>query len=1045
VQVLNMEHGSAFLFEIEQHRGRMIVEFPRGPMPPQGIYVPLENPIIEKMRFSLQPVIINEVNNDENIAAVSPLVLGRPVYSFLIIPLAIGGQMIGCLALDTTSNVREFTPEQIEIGQTIASQAAIAVQNASLFEQSVIRTRELETMFEATQSISLTLDLDTVLGNTAAQMLFALQVDHCIISYWDNVEDRLVVAQARDRNQTDTKSVTPSTTNYNLADFPARRNVLENRVVINIRLDDPKADAAEVALLKEHEGTARMLLPMIVREQSIGLIELETLEPNRIFTNNESRLARTLASQAAVAIDNARLQTETASKLEELFVINELSTALSASIDEEEIYKTVAAQLPSLIKAQSLLLAVVEEGQDNVNYPVAIRNHKNIKVKPHAVADDEVSFVIKRRSPQFLAGDELGEVLKNLNIKLKITKARCFLGVPMLAGDQVLGAIVLSDEKNPRAFNLDDQRVLSTVAAQLGVAIQNARLFSRTQKFTTELEGAVRQRTEELRQERDRIEFLYRITTGLTASLDMDMVLSRALEMMAQAVGADIGAILGIDSISGNLIYRATIGLPEQDRERSLTFSQHEGLAGWVIQSQQSTVVPDVQNDPRWLRLTELDDEPRSALAALMEANEDVLGVVTLYSRKPNFFNEDQLRLVTAAANQVASAMNNAELYGLIREQAERLAAMVRREQVDATKNAAIVESIADGVMVADQGGDIVQFNSAAERILGLPRRQVIGQHISELAGLYASSGGSRWLDAIQRWIDNPGSYSPGQDVEVQLNLDNNRFVSVLLSPVNMANQFLGTVSVFRDITREIEVDRMKSEFVATVSHELRTPMTSIKGYADLLLLGAAGQVTEQQQRFLSTIKTNADRLSILVNELLDISRVDRGVVALKMSPTDVREVVDTSINHLNNRIANEKKPLEVVVNVPDDMPQIRADFDKLTQVVNNIMDNAFNYTYAGGTITVGAQVEDNTVVISVSDTGIGIAKEKQDRIWQRFFRDDEQDLVKATSGTGLGLAIVKEYITMHNGEIWLESIPGQGTTFYVRIPVFSPTVATVQ
>src|SRR5438132_11461359 len=218
--------------------------------------------------------------------------------------------------------------------------------------------------------------------------------------------------------------------------------------------------------------------------------------------------------------------------------------------------------------------------------------------------------------------------------------------------------------------------------------------------------------------------------------------------------------------------------------------------------------------------------------------------------------------MVTPAANQVAIAMNNAELYGLIREQAERLGAMVRREQVDATKNAAIVESIADGVMVADQGGDIVQFNSAAERILGLPRRQVIGQHISALAGLYASSGGSRWLDAIQRWMNEPASYRPGQDVEVRLNLDNDRFVSVILSPVNMGDQFLGTVSVFRDITREIEVDRMKSEFVATVSHELRTPMTSIKGYAHLLRLGAAGRITEQKQRVLSPIRTDADRVA---------------------------------------------------------------------------------------------------------------------------------------------------------------------------------------
>jgi len=273
------------------------------------------------------------------------------------------------------------------------------------------------------------------------------------------------------------------------------------------------------------------------------------------------------------------------------------------------------------------------------------------------------------------------------------------------------------------------------------------------------------------------------------------------------------------------------------------------------------------------------------------------------------------------------------------------------------------------------------------------------------------------------------------------LNLDNERFVSVILSPVNMGDQFLGTVSVFRDITREIEVDRMKSEFVATVSHELRTPMTSIKGYADLLLLGAAGAITDQQERFLSTIKTNADRLSILVNELLDISRVDRGIVKLNFMPTDVQEVIDTTVGHLQTRISDEKKNLNVIVEVPQDMPQLRADFDKLIQIMNNILDNAFNYTREGGTITVSANQEQDgkMVLFSIKDTGIGIAKDKQDRIWQRFFRDDEEDMVKSTSGTGLGLAIVKEYVGMHNGEIWLESTPGEGTTFFLRIPIYAP------
>src|SRR5262249_23417155 len=153
---------------------------------------------------------------------------------------------------------------------------------------------------------------------------------------------------------------------------------------------------------------------------------------------------------ATVAIENARLQTETASKLQELFFLNELSTALAASIEQEQIFKIVRAQLPKLIKAQYLVLAILDEDKETITYPVTLKNKKPFDVKPHLLGDDEISFVIKRRSPQLLAGNEMEEVLHNLNISLKITKARSFLGVPLLAADEAVGALVLSDEKNSR-------------------------------------------------------------------------------------------------------------------------------------------------------------------------------------------------------------------------------------------------------------------------------------------------------------------------------------------------------------------------------------------------------------------------------------------------------------------------------------------------------------------------------------------------------------------------------------------------------------------
>jgi len=248
-------------------------------------------------------------------------------------------------------------------------------------------------------------------------------------------------------------------------------------------------------------------------------------------------------------------------------------------------------------------------------------------------------------------------------------------------------------------------------------------------------------------------------------------------------------------------------------------------------------------------------------------------------------------------------------------------------------------------------------------------------------------------------------------------------------------------VSIFRDITRETEVDRMKSEFVATVSHELRTPMTSIKGYADLLLMGGAGAVSEPQQRFLAIIKTNADRLSELVNDLLDISRIDRGTIKLSFQLLDVTDTINTTLSHLTGRIANDHKAMTVKADIEPNLPPVSADFDKLVQILNNLADNAFNYTYEGGAVTLRAYQEGDWVVMSVSDTGVGIPPENQERVFERFFRDESNQLVMETSGTGLGLAIVQDYVKMHNGRIDFESIVGEGTTFYVRLPAAGTSI----
>jgi len=1053
---LDVHEGAALHLDIENDLAVLIVEYPRGDAPPTEVYDVGQCPVVERVRTMLIPLVIENIENNPDAALLAEMRHSPDVTTMLLVPLVTGGTVIGLLRLDSTQRSRQFGPAQIEIAQTIASQAAIAVQNAALFEQTAIRTSELETLFESAQATAVTLDLDEVVRRVTVQMLTALGTDACTVFLWDDVSDQLTVRGeigARDESV-----VAPQLGDiYALDEYPLRARALRERELVIVRSDDPTLPPGEKRLLDEHGAASRMLIPLVVNEISIGLVEVETLDPARYFRTETIRLARTLASQAAISIENARLQTETRRTVEEMYIINDMSSALSSANDLDQLLLVIEAQLPSLTEAQIIYVALYDAAAGEVSFPLAMNvlTDEPLELPAQPLGRDEFSHVIRHRAPLLLAGRTLGDVRRSLGIAPLMPETACFVGVPLFVGEEMIGVLAARDDRDPLAFSHNDQRILSTVGAQLAVAIQSTRLFQQTLQQAAELDQRVRDRTAELERERQHISTLYQITTELTTSLDMDRLLLRALTMVADAVGATQGAILQIDPISEQLFFRAKVGWPDRAAQRDggsgsgsngtpptgiastdeplevVTLDQ--GLAGWAVQHHENVVVDDVQSDPRWLRLGPADDLPRAAMIALIEANDDILGVMALYSETVGAFTPEQLRLGSAAANQVANAMNNAELYSLIRDQAERLGDMLRLEQVEATKSASILESVADGVMVTDETGNVIVFNSTAERLLGVPASRVLNQPQTIVTGLY----GPRWAAAAAKWQQAPAEIEAGQFLEEQLPLDNGRIISVRISPVIMSDQFLGTVSVFRDITQAVEVDRLKSEFVATVSHELRTPMTSIKGYADLLMLGAAGTVTEQQMRFLETIKQNADRLSLLVNDLLDISRIDQGRVELKFSIIDVHELLDRVAGHVRGRSEDERREMEVIVELPEDQPlTIWGDFDKVAQVITNLADNAFNYTHPGGQITLSASAANDMTVIAVKDTGIGIPPSVGDQLYERFYRGAElHDLVMDTPGTGLGLSIARELVQVHGGRIWYDSVVGQGTTFYVELP----------
>jgi len=342
--------------------------------------------------------------------------------------------------------------------------------------------------------------------------------------------------------------------------------------------------------------------------------------------------------------------------------------------------------------------------------------------------------------------------------------------------------------------------------------------------------------------------------------------------------------------------------------------------------------------------------------------------------------------------------------------------------------------------MVVDSHGKVILFNAAAERMLDLERSHIINEPISKFIGLWGKAGVT-WGDAIEEWTRSPEDERGRPFLDERFELGE-KVVSVHLAPVLSSGSgflpdFLGTVSVFRDITKDVELDRLQREWVSTVSHELRTPMTSIKGYADLLMLGAVGSVSDSQRRFLEIIKNNADRLSSLVNDLLDISRIETGRMKLALVDVNLYDLIETVMDNLRGRREQEEKEITIQSELFDDLPLVRGDVDRVTQILTNLLDNAFNYTPAGGSITLSAQVHsvDQFVQIKVIDTGIGISVEDQAKIFDRFYRSDHPS-VQEVSGTGLGLAIVRQLVEMHGGQMKVYSGgAGKGSTFSFTLP----------
>ena len=354
---------------------------------------------------------------------------------------------------------------------------------------------------------------------------------------------------------------------------------------------------------------------------------------------------------------------------------------------------------------------------------------------------------------------------------------------------------------------------------------------------------------------------------------------------------------------------------------------------------------------------------------------------------------------------------------------------LLKRQQEEASKLNAILNSIADGVIVQDMTGRVLVTNPAAEAILEKMETEVtIAQprhnETEKKEGWDADS--SLRLSAL-----------PGLEFHEQERFEmGNQVLSALSAPVvTPEGQNLGSVMVLRDITREVESEKLKDDFITSVSHELRTPLTAIKGYNELLRMTAAGKLDEQQLQFIDTIEANVGDLLNLIQEMLDLTQIDAGELGIDQEPINLTELVEIEVEQWYDKMA--EKELLFETHLAQEPIWVEGDWHRLTSVLHNLLSNALAYTLSGGEVDIFLSQENGRARVDVKDTGVGISEDDRRFLFTRFFRAIHAEDTYDVSGAGLGLYISKAIILAHTGgEIWVETSLNQGSTFSFALPL---------
>ena len=1043
-----------YLYDYEH--GRRVVVPSHSPNP-GGIY--------ETEIKTRRPIVLN--NPTDYIKIGGTVIPGTDLSKSLVsVPIISSDRFLGDISLENYERENAYGEAELRLLTTIAASLGTALENARLFDETQRlfkaeqeRSAELAIINKISEGLVRELNFQAIIDLVGEKIRQDFKVEDMYIGLYDAQSS--IISTPYYIEHGDRYFVEPVSLTIGFAGW-----VINNRqtLVINENFDQKKSELGlELITIGDEDvpdlTQSIVCAPIWSAGEVIGVITLYADE-RHAFPESSVSLLTTLSANLGVALQNARLFDETQRLLKitedragELAVINSIQQGLAEELDFQAIIDLIGDKLREVLHTDEIGIRWYDEKEKLVHYLYEYEHGERLTFPPQPPKTTSWEVLTSRREPRV---NNTAVEVASAGILAGTDAAKSNVAVDIVGSDKVIGAIMVENYEKEYAFSDADIRLLTTVASSMGVALENARLFDETQRLLKETE----QRAQEL-------EAISTVSQALVAETDLDSLIELIGEQLRDIFAADIVYLALLDTRT-HLIH-----FPFQYGEIFPPIKLGEGLTSKIITTNEPLLINrDVSETHERIGVTRVGVEALSYLGVPIRVGKEAIGVLSVQStEQEDFFDTDDLRLLITIAANVGAAIHTVQLHAETERRAHEMAVLadVGRDISATLELSMLLERIANHARELLDGDSSAVFLPEVERPSVFRAITAVGEIAAEIKATEINTGEGIIGDIALKGaaeIVNDSDHDPrALTIAGTETLD---YDHLLVSPLLDANSVRGLMSVWRTGRgREFEPTELaflnglsqqavvalenarlfteaqeakqlaeeanlaKSAFLATMSHELRTPLNAIIGFTRIVRRKAAGALEERQLDNLDKVLTSAEHLLGLINTILDIAKIEAGRMDVTPSSFIVEKLVEMCV-FTSQPLLKPGAPL--VVETASEMPAMTSDQDKIKQIVLNLLSNAAKFTHEGQVLIKTCSTS-QFLTIAVTDTGIGIAADKLDMVFEEFQQADSST-TREYGGTGLGLSISRHLARLLGGDLTVSSIMGEGSTFTLILPL---------